>query len=187
MVAPSSAEPPVYPASRDTGIPSRRRAPPLPGRRRTLPYQTPRAPVSIESRAPIPPHLSDRNKSIRHPTWPLLAAAPGPGCAGGFIGPPSAPTKTRGREIFPRLTGAPDSPEAAGYTHRERLGVFFLIGKGLCWERSRFPGLAAKPTGTAAGTGGWGGDEMQAPKSTVPGGWWEALPSGPRPSGLSAG
>lgn len=125
-------------------------SPPLPRRRCILPYQTPRTPVSdasTESHAWIP----CTSRTITNPSDILpglsSATAPGPGRAGGFIRPPPPPAEMRGREVFPRPMGAPTSPEAAGYTHRERLRVFFsseraFAGKGLVSQ-----GLQPNPRG----------------------------------------
>lgn len=91
---------------------------------------------------------------------------------------PSSPAETQGRDIFPMANGCSRFPQSGQLHPSGKAWVFFPIGKSLCWERSRFPGLAAKPTGTAAVAGGWGGDEMQAPKSTCPrgGGWLCRVP-----------
>jgi len=69
-------------------------------------------------------------KSTGHPTRLQLPARDVPG---GYRAPLPA-AETWGRDTFPWLAATPTSPEAAGYSHRERLGGFShwkgpLLGK----------------------------------------------------------
>lgn len=92
-------------------------------------------------------HRSDRAEPTPRPARPLLAAAPSPGRAGGFIQPRRSPPRCR-KGGFPTADGCSRFPRRG---RREELGAF-PIGKSFCWEKSRFPGLAAKPAGTVEGT-----------------------------------
>lgn len=99
-----------------------------------------------------PSRIPDQTKSIPHPTWPLLAAAPSPGCAEGLYGPVPPPTSRRdaGKEIFPWPRGSPTSPIGKGS------GSFFsseraFAGKGLVSQGLEPNPWGPKPRGLGMG------------------------------------
>lgn len=131
LVAPSSAERPPHPAARHP-----------PGHRFLRPWQSPGTPVmdtSTARTATNPPYVLPGLSSPQLPARDVPAG----------LYSPTAPRRDAGKGGFPTADGCSRFPRRRG--RREELRAF-PIGKSLCWEKSRFPGLAAKPTGTVEGT-----------------------------------